>query len=388
MDPNFTAEDKTIRARARAFTETVLFPLEMIVEEDKGLTPEQWDDIRLGAIRFGMNAVNHAKEDGGQGMTVVQQAIVNEEIGKATGSLYTTVCVPPYPLRFATSAQKAKYLTPACQGLMRDAFLVSEPGAGSDAAGIRTRAVFRDGKYHLSGEKWFASGSDVAHYCLVHANLDGDPKKATLFIVDPTAAGFRIKRFPRTMGRGPRGHPEVILDGVVVDPADVLGDVGKGFEQTKDWFVEARIYIGARCVGQATRAAEIANEWAAERVQFGRPIREFQAIEFMLADMAVEIMAAKSLLYRVAAEIDSGLDRKVAHARVSAVKLFCSEMSGRVVDKALQILGGRGYLNDSPVERLYRATRLERIVEGTSEIQRVVIGGQIKKRGLSLYTEW
>jgi alkylation response protein AidB-like acyl-CoA dehydrogenase len=245
----------------------------------------------------------------------------------------------------------------------------------------------RNGKYYLSGEKCFASGSDIADYCLVHANLDGDPRKATLFIVDPRAKGFRITRLPKAMGKSARGHPEVTLDNVEVDPSDVLGEVGQGFELTKDWFVEARVYIGARCVGQAIRAAEIANEWAATRVQFGRPIRDFQAIEFMLADMAVEIMAAKSMLYRVAAEIDGGLERKAAHARVSAVKLFSSEMSGRVVDKALQILGGRGYFNDSAVERLYRATRVERIVEGTSEIQRVIIGGQIKKRGLALYTD-
>jgi alkylation response protein AidB-like acyl-CoA dehydrogenase len=387
MDPNFTIEDKAIRERARAFTEAVLYPLELIVEKDEGLVPAEWARLRDGVLRHGMNAVNHGKEDGGQGMTVVQQAIVNEEIGKATGNLYVLVWVPPYPLRNATPEQKRKYLYPACQGLLRDAFLVSEPGAGSDAGSIRTSAVMRNGKYYLSGEKCFASGSDIADYCLVHANLDGDPRKATLFIVDPRAKGFRITRLPKAMGKSARGHPEVTLDNVEVDPSDVLGEVGQGFELTKDWFVEARVYIGARCVGQAIRAAEIANEWAATRVQFGRPIRDFQAIEFMLADMAVEIMAAKSMLYRVAAEIDGGLERKAAHARVSAVKLFSSEMSGRVVDKALQILGGRGYFNDSAVERLYRATRVERIVEGTSEIQRVIIGGQIKKRGLALYTD-
>ena len=165
--------------------------------------------------------------------------------------------------------------------------------------------------------------------------------------------------------------------------------VGQGFELTKDWFMEARLHIAARCVGAATRAIETANEFASERVQFGRTIRDFQSIEFMLADMAVEIMAAKSMLYRVCGQIDSHRsERKRNHAHASAIKLFCSEMGGRVLDRAVQILGGRGYMRENPVERLNRDIRVERIWEGTSEIQRVIIGGQIKKRGTGLYTEW
>jgi alkylation response protein AidB-like acyl-CoA dehydrogenase len=152
--------------------------------------------------------------------------------------------------------------------------------------------------------------------------------------------------------------------------------------------VEARLQIASHTLGAAIRAAEIANDHASERVQFGRPIRDFQAVEFMLADMAVDIYAAKSMLYRLAAEMDRGLDRKVVHARASALKLFCSEMAGRVVDKALQILGGRGYMRENPVERLYRDVRVDRIWEGTSEIQRVVIGGQLRKRGLDVYAGW
>jgi alkylation response protein AidB-like acyl-CoA dehydrogenase len=148
------------------------------------------------------------------------------------------------------------------------------------------------------------------------------------------------------------------------------------------------LQIAANCLGAAIRAAEIANSYAGERVQFGRPIRDFQAIEFMLADMAVEIMATKSLVYRVAWEIDRGIDRKLIHARASAVKLQASEMAGRVIDKALQILGGRGYMRENPVERLYRDIRVDRIWEGTSEIQRAIIGGQIKKRGMGPYIDW
>jgi acyl-CoA dehydrogenase len=187
-------------------------------------------------------------------------------------------------------------------------------------------------------------------------------------------------------------HYEMVFDQVTVDDNRRLGEVGQGFDLTKEWFTETRIEIAAHCLGAAIRATEVANKYAAERVQFGKPIRDFQAIEFMLADMAVEIMAAKSLLYRVAAEVTSsttgGMDAKLVHARASAVKLYNSEMAGRVVDKALQILGGRGYMRENPVERLYRDVRVDRIWEGTSEIQRMVIGGQIKKRGLGIYTGW
>jgi len=173
-----------------------------------------------------------------------------------------------------------------------------------------------------------------------------------------------------------------------VAPEKMLGRIGQGLELTKDWFVEARLQIAAHTLGAAIRAAEIANDYAASRIQFGQPIRDFQSIEFMLADMAVDIFAAKSMLYRIAWEIDRKADRKLIHARASALKLYGSEMAGRVIDKALQILGGRGYMRENPVERLYRDIRVDRIWEGTSEIQRLVIAGQIRKRGLGVYTDW
>ncbi len=183
-------------------------------------------------------------------------------------------------------------------------------------------------------------------------------------------------------------HPEFIFENVELGDEAVLGPIGGGLELTKDWFVEARLQIAAHCLGAAIRAAEIANAYAGERIQFGRAIRDFQAIEFMLADMAVEIMAAKSMLYRVAWDLTQSGDRKRAHAMASVVKLHASEMAGRVIDKALQILGGRGYMRENPVEHCTSDIRVDRIWEGTSEIQRAVIGGQIGKRGLGLYTGW
>jgi alkylation response protein AidB-like acyl-CoA dehydrogenase len=183
-------------------------------------------------------------------------------------------------------------------------------------------------------------------------------------------------------------HRELVFDNVEVGAERVLGGVGQGLDLTKDWFVEARLQIAANCLGASIRAFELANEWATQRVQFGVPIRRHQAIEFMLADMAVEIMAAKSMIYRVAWQIDQNIDRKVAHAHASVIKLHASEMAGRVLDKAVQIFGGRGYMRENAVERLSRDVRVDRIWEGTSEIQRAIIGGQLAKRGPELFTGW
>jgi len=223
----------------------------------------------------------------------------------------------------------------------------------------------------------------------VHAHVGGDPAKATVFLVDKDLPGVRLVRTPKYTHTFVFEHPIFAFEGVRVGDDRVLGEVGEGFELTKDWFVEERIMIGARTMGASTRALELSLAFAQDRRQFGRPIVGFQAIEFMLADMAAEIMGAKSLLYRVCWEASRGdASRKQTHAMASAVKLVCSETAGRVIDKAVQIFGGRGYMREQPVERMYRELRVDRIWEGTSEIQRVVIGNELQKRGADLYTGW
>jgi acyl-CoA dehydrogenase len=388
MDLAIAKSDLELKARARRFAETVLFPLEVELELNGHLPEAAMATLKQAVIDHGFNAINHAREHGGQDLSIFQQTLVNEELGKATGALWAAAWHPAIPLKHGTPAQIRDYLVPSCQGRRRGAYAITEEGAGSDPRRVRTRADRRGGRYYLSGEKWFVTSGDVADYLIVHAHVDGDPDKPTLFLVDKDQPGVRVKRVPKFMHTYLFEHPEFVFENVALDESKVLGKVGQGFELTKDWFVEARLQIAANCLGAAIRATEIANSYAAERVQFDRPIRDFQAIEFMLADMAVEIMAAKSMVYRVAAEIDRGLDRKLVHARASAVKLYASEMAGRVVDRALQILGGRGYMRENPVERLYRDVRVDRIWEGTSEIQRAIIGGQIKKRGLGPYVDW
>lgn len=388
MDLSLSKRERELQAKARAFCDQVLLPRELEVEEHGHLPPQSRPAVVRAVIDWGFAAINHAREDGGQGYGIFEQALINEQLGRATCGLWAAVWQPPCCLRHASPVQKREYLAPSCAGRRRGCFAISEPAAGSDPRMVQTRADPSAGGYVLHGEKWFVTSFDAADYVIVHANVDGDADKPTLFLVDRDTPGLRHLRSPRFMHTYIFDHAELRLEGVGVSDAKRLGAVGAGLELTKEWFVEARLQIAAHCVGAATRAAETANEHAATRVQFGRPIREFQAIEFMLADMAVDIMAAKSLLYRVCCEIDTGVDRKLAHARASVVKLYCSEMAGRVVDRALQILGGRGYMRENPVERLYRDLRVDRIWEGTSEIQRAIIAGQIRKRGLEPFTGW
>src|SRR6185369_14409499 len=220
----------------------------------------------------------HARADGGCGFTMLEQMLINEQLGRASCGLWAAVWQPPIPLRFGTPEQKERYLRPSCRGERRGCYAITEPGAGSDARRVETTAVLREGLWRISGEKWFVTSWDACDYVIVHAHVDGDPDKPTLYLVD---------------------HAELVFDDVPVPPERMLGEIGQGLELTKEWFVEARLQIAAHCIGAATRAAEIAEAHAKSRVQFGRAIREFQAIDFMLADMAVDIMAAKSTLYRV-----------------------------------------------------------------------------------------
>jgi acetate---CoA ligase (ADP-forming) len=388
MDLKLSPAEAAIQKRSRLLFEEALAPLENLVAEHGHLPVECREALRRAVIERGFTGINHARKDGGCGFSIVEQMLINEQLGRASCGLWAAVWQPPIPLRYGTEEQKESYLRPSCRGDRRGCFAITEPGAGSDPRKVQTRAVLREGQWRISGEKWFVTSWDACDYVIVHAHVDGDPDKPTLFLIDHGAAGLRHVRSPRFMHDYIFDHAELVFDDVIVPPNRMLGEIGQGLELTKDWFVEARLQIAAHCIGAATRAAELAEAYAKERIQFGRPIREFQAVEFMIADMAVEIMAAKSTLMRVAWEIDAGIDRKEVHARASAVKLLASEMAGRVLDRAVQILGGRGYMRENAVERLYRDVRVDRIWEGTSEIQRAVIGGQIVKRGLGVYAGW
>ncbi|MDP9184744.1 MAG: acyl-CoA dehydrogenase family protein [Actinomycetota bacterium] len=389
MDLRLTDEDAALQARARRFTDEVLLPLELECEEHDGLTANSAAVAKQAVLDWDFHAINHAAADGGRGFDTFQVMLVEEQWGRATNALWDIPWRPSIPLAAGTEEQKERFLRPACRGDRRDAYAITEDGAGSDVSMVATIAR-RDGDgWVLDGEKWHVTSGDVADFFLVHAHVDGDPARATVFLVDKDTPGVRLVRTPKYTHTFVFEHPIFAFDGVRVGDDRVLGEIGQGFELTKDWFVEERLMIGARTVGASQRCLDEALAFATERRQFGSPIADFQAIGFMLADIAAEIMAAKSMLYRVCWEAArGGVDRKQLHAEASAVKLVCSETAGRIADRAVQIFGGRGYMREQAVERHWRELRVDRIWEGTSEIQRLVILNELRKRGPGAYAGW
>jgi acyl-CoA dehydrogenase len=386
MDLALTPELVEIQQRSRRFLDEHLVPVELQCEMEGGLPAEVLAGIARGVIDARLHAVNMPREWGGQGYTWLEQVISQEQLGRSTNALWDVVWRPANVLRHCNDEQRERYLLPEIEGRRRYAYAVTEPGAGSDASRLQTRAVRTPGGWRIDGEKWFVTAADVADYLIVVADAEGHGP--TAFLIDQGTPGLRETRRPRYMHTFVYEHPEYVLEGCEVSDAQVLGGLGKGHELSREWFIEERLMIAARCLGGAQRALEVALEYACEREQFGQRIVDFQGVSFPLASSAVEIAASRAFVYQVAWEASRGLDPKALHAKASAIKLHASEMAGRVADRALQVLGGRGYLRENPVERLYRDLRVDRIWEGTSEIQRVVVANELVKRGPATVTGW
>jgi acyl-CoA dehydrogenase len=381
MDFTYSPEQLELRDRAQSLTDAMI-PFEIPCEEGRGLPDASLAEIRRLTLDHRLNAINMPAEWGGQGLSVLEQVIVSERLGQLTNALWDAVWRPANALRHCTPAQRERYLLPAIAGDRRDCFAVTEEKAGSDPSLIETVAVpaFDGGGYRVTGEKWFVTVGDVAAFMIVQA-LAGPERAPTLFLIDKDSPGVSVKRTPAYMHTFVFEHPEFLFDAVVVDADQVLGEIGGGYDLTREWFVEERLMIAARATGAAERALSIATEWAGERIQFGRPIIANQLISGMIADSVCDIALCRTLTHQIAWEADNGLERKRLHAKAAMVKLTASEAAGRVIDRSLQILGGRGYMRENPVERLYRDIRVDRIWEGTSEIQRMIIANEVTKRG-------
>ncbi|MGG7575101.1 acyl-CoA dehydrogenase family protein [Streptomyces sirii] len=380
MDFRLTPRQAELQRTARELTET-LTAYETDCEENNGLPAEAHAAIRDAVLASGLQAVNMPREWGGAGLTILEQAIVQEELGQLTGALWDTVWRPANALRFCTSEQRARYLEPVIRGERRDCYAVTEPGAGSDPQNLATTATRTDGGWLLNGEKWFVTVGDHADFMIVLAAA-GPDREPTLFLVDKDTPGIEMTRVPRFMHTFVYEHPEFTFTDVRVPEDAVLGGVGQGYDITRSWFTEERLMIAARTTGAAERALRLARDWAVERRQFGSPIADFQLVQGMLADCAVDIAVNRAYAHQVAWEVDEGtVDRKTLHAKAAIAKLAASEAAGRVIDRCVQIFGGRGYDRSYPVERLYRELRVDRIWEGTSEIQRLIIAGELVKRG-------
>ncbi|GGQ75392.1 acyl-CoA dehydrogenase family protein [Couchioplanes azureus] len=381
MHVQYTERQAALKATAHELYQTIA-GYEQQCEQENGLPAEAHAAVRKAVLESGLQAVNMPAEWGGAGLSILEQAIVQEELGRLTGALWDMVWRPANALRFCTPEQRERYLVPVIDGDRRDCYAVTEPGAGSDPQNLATTATAVDGGWRIDGEKWFVTVGDHADFIILLAAA-GPERAPTLFLVDKDTPGVTMTRVPRFMHTFVYEHPEFTFTDVFVPAGNVLGGVGKGYDITRSWFTEERLMIAARTIGAAERALGLARDWAVGREQFGAPIASFQLVQAMLADSAVDVAVNRAYTHQVAWEADrSGTDRKSLHAKAAMAKLSASEASGRVIDRCVQIFGGRGYDRAYPVERLYRELRVDRIWEGTSEIQRLVVANELIKRGI------
>jgi acyl-CoA dehydrogenase len=383
-------QDREIQERARRFVDEELIPHEVEAEMNDGRLPDELRERhhRL-AIELGLYAMNMPAELGGGGMTTFQQVLVSEQIGRVTNALGWCVHTPAaWAPKVVSPEQLERWIVPTIRGERHECYAITEEGAGSDVDAIQATAR-RDGdEYVLDGVKWHVTSFNTADYLFVQAKISEGPNAGAhaMFFVDKDTPGVRLVREPRYTHTYADSHAIVAFGGARVPVSHLIGDEGDGLDFTYEWFRYERLMIAARCCGAAERLIEEATAFAKRRVQFGKPIIEFQAIQHMLADSVTELWAARLMTYELARDVDRGADLKLQHSRCSMAKLYASEMANRVADRAVQIFGGRGYMRENVAERFYRELRVDRIWEGTSEIQRNIIGDQMAKRGVRMLT--
>ncbi|HKE79891.1 MAG TPA: acyl-CoA dehydrogenase [Solirubrobacteraceae bacterium] len=377
-------EQSELRARARAFVEEVLMPLELQAERAGGRLPaERVAEIRREALARRLGGGLHAVEHGGQGWSHVEWFLVEEQFGRSTNALSWHVPSAYNVLAHGSPEQIERYLKPALRGELHDAYAVTEEHAGSDPSRIATTATRTDAGWRIDGEKWFVTYGDIAAVYIVMANamVDGEPLP-TLFLVDRETPGIEVVDDPPFTHSYPHGHPTLRFTAVEVPDDAIVGGLGGGDDLQRGWFAEERLGIAARGVGAMWRLIEETTDWALEREQGGQRIMDYQGVSFPLADSAADAAAGRLLGLEVARLADAEEDPKVVHAKASMAKLFVSEAAYRCADRAVQIFGGRGYTRTNVAERFLRELRVDRIWEGTSEIQRLIIARALERRGV------
>jgi acyl-CoA dehydrogenase len=379
-----TAEQEDLRERARRFVDEVLIPNEELAERSGGRIPDELKQrIKQESVDAGLSGGLHAREHGGQGWSRLEWFLVEEQLGRSTNALSWYMPGAYNVLKSGSEEQIERYLKPALRGEMHDAYAVTEAEAGSDPSRIATTAVRSDGGWVINGEKWFVTYGDIAAVYIVMANVIEDGEKLpTLFLVDREAAGISVVDDPPFTHTYPHGHPTIRFTDVEVPDDAVIGGVGGGDELQRAWFTEERIGIAARGVGSMWRLLEESVAWAIEREQGGNRIFDYQGVSFPLADSAADTAAGRLLTMEVARLVDAGADPKAVHGKAAMAKLFVSEAAYRCADRAVQIFGGRGYMRTNVAERFLRELRVDRLWEGTSEIQRLLFARALERRGV------
>jgi acyl-CoA dehydrogenase len=364
---DLTAEQSLIVDTVRGFVEAELYPHEDEVERLDEVPPELAAHIRGKALAAGLYAPNMPSDLGGGGLDAVGVTLVERELGRAGYALQMLVARPSNILLACQGDQVETYLLPAIRGERHDCLAMTEPGAGSDVRSMRTRAERSGDEYIINGTKHFISHADLADFVILFARADAG---ITCFIVDTDTPGLTVRRGSQCVSHRGYHQCELIFDNCRIPARQLLGDEGHGFDLMGEWLGASRLTVAAASVGRARRVLDLAISWAAARKQFGRAIGSFQGVGFPLADLVCELEAAELLTLRAAWKQDNGgmTDQDAAMA-----KLFASEALGRITDQAVQVFGGMGLMSELPIERFWRDARVERIWDGTSEIQRHII---------------
>jgi len=382
MDLELPEEYQLLRDNIRRFVDRELIPINSRVEETKQIPAPIIEQMK----EMGLFGILTPQEFGGMGLDAVGSCVIQEELARAN------LCYPLYLsgnigigtlgiLHYGNEAQKQRYLPRMASGELMSCFALTEPNAGSDASAIEAKAEKKGNTYVINGMKHFITRGDISDVFTVIAVTDKTNRRKgmTAFIVEKGTPGFSTGKIQDSMGSDICRQCELIFEDCAVPAENVVGKEGQGFEIAMRVLEEGRVSQGARSIGLARRLIELSREHAKIRVQFGKPIAEFQGVQWMLADMATELYAMKTMVYDTAWRLDQG-DRN--RARAGMVKLFCTEAVGRIADRAVQILGGMGYMREGPVEAIFREVRGMRIYEGTSEIQRMIIARDLLQNGL------
>ncbi|MDD9922887.1 MAG: acyl-CoA dehydrogenase family protein [Boseongicola sp.] len=380
MNFGLSDEQQMIVDTVRSFVENEIYPHEVLVEQSGEVPAEIAEQIKQKTIELGFYACNFPEEVGGAGLSHLDFALVERELGRGSMALTHFFGRPQNILMACEGEQKERYLLPAVRGERMDALAMTEPDAGSDVRGMKCSAVRDGGDWVLNGTKHFISGAEHADFIIVFVATGedqtpkGPKKRITTFLVDRGTPGFTIRDGYKSVSH--RGYKNMVLEfeDCRLPDAQVLGEVDGGFAVMNEWLYATRITVATMSVGRARRAFDLGLQYAAERKQFGQEIGKFQGISFQLADMITEIDAADYLTLASAWRLDQGLP---ANREIASAKVYATEMLARVTDAVLQIYGGMGLMDDLPVERFWRDARVERIWDGTSEIQRHIIGREL-----------
>jgi acyl-CoA dehydrogenase len=376
MQFGLTDEQKMIVQTVRSFVDKELAPYEDEVERAGEVRPELVRQIVKKALDHGLYAANMPEHLGGGGLDAVSLALMERELGRTSYALQALVARPSNILQACKGDQVDTYLLPAIQGERVDCLAMTEPGAGSDLRSMTTRAVPDGDDFVITGAKHFISHADLADFVILFAvtgeeqTARGPRKQISSFLVDKDTPGFAVKKGYDVVSH--RGYHNSILefDDCRVPGDSVLGELHRGFDVANEWLSSTRLSVAAFCLGRGHRALELCQRWAATRQQFGQPIGKFQGTSFKLADMAMQLQAAEMLTLRAAWMMDQG---SAQDEHFAMAKLYATEMLAMVTDNAVQIFGGIGLSTESPIERMWRDARVERIWDGTSEVQRHII---------------